>query len=208
MLQPFRNLLTLLKRRRALKHHLGRYLYFMENDHGFLWGSISDEEEPSIIELTRQASSLPGPIIEVGALFGFTTQLIATYKPEKKQLIAIENFSWNPFLIPPEHHRIITRRVLRYNILYSNTTIFDGSARTFYESYEGAPPAMVFIDADHSYEAIKEDIRWARQSGARIISGHDYCESTPGVQRAVHEAFCDDVEVIGTLWSHHTKTTV
>lgn len=55
-------------------------------------------------------------------------------------------------------------------------------------------PRMVFLDADHSYLAVKEDIEiWLPlvEDGG-VISGHDYDHngrSWPGVHQAVHEKF-------------------
>jgi len=53
---------------------------------------------------------------------------------------------------------------------------------------------LVFIDADHSYEAVKADIEawWPLLKDGGIMSGHDYCKegvSWPGVHKAVHEMF-------------------
>lgn len=48
---------------------------------------------------------------------------------------------------------------------------------------------LVFIDAKHAYESVKEDIQaWmklVRRGG--ILCGHDYHECWPGVQKAVGE---------------------
>ena len=59
---------------------------------------------------------------------------------------------------------------------------------------------MVFIDADHTYEAVKYDIeRWLPKT-TKLISGHDYNDpGHPGVKQAVDEKF-KDVEVIDTIW--------
>jgi predicted O-methyltransferase YrrM len=55
---------------------------------------------------------------------------------------------------------------------------------------------FVFIDADHRYEAACEDIAiWrpkVRPGG--LLCGHDYCDSWPGVVRAVQESFAAGVE--------------
>jgi len=51
---------------------------------------------------------------------------------------------------------------------------------------------FVFIDADHSYEAVKKDISawWPKIKKGGIISGHDYKqEAYPGVEKAVIEFF-------------------
>jgi hypothetical protein len=44
----------------------------------------------------------------------------------------------------------------------------------FYRTYQGPPPAVFFCDADHSYEATKADMLWARSVGATVICGDDY----------------------------------
>jgi hypothetical protein len=64
---------------------------------------------------------------------------------------------------------------------------------------------MVFIDADHSYDAVKTDIAaWLpkiRKGG--FISGHDYGHRYTGVKRAVHAAFGQAVINCGaSVWGH------
>lgn len=50
---------------------------------------------------------------------------------------------------------------------------------------------LVFIDADHSYEAVKNDIAaWkSKVKPGGIIAGHDYYERWLGVIKAVEESF-------------------
>ena len=59
----------------------------------------------------------------------------------------------------------------------------------------------VFIDADHSYEAVKLDIaNWmpkVRKGG--ILAGHDYSSAWPGVIKAVDEMI-PDAEKIDFCW--------
>jgi predicted O-methyltransferase YrrM len=63
---------------------------------------------------------------------------------------------------------------------------------------------FVFIDADHSYDSVKDDIaRWApkvRTGG--WVGGHDYHpRKWPGVVKAVDEAFGRSVhQMPGTIW--------
>jgi cephalosporin hydroxylase len=62
-------------------------------------------------------------------------------------------------------------------------------------------PAFVFIDGDHSYEAVLSDVRaWAPlvKSGG-LIAGHDCTPSYPGVERAVREHF-GNFEHVGSCW--------
>jgi hypothetical protein len=60
----------------------------------------------------------------------------------------------------------------------------------------------VFLDADHSYAAVRDEIAWARGLGVPLIAGHDYGVAKFGVTRAVEEAFSPgSVTVGGTVWS-------
>jgi hypothetical protein len=197
--------IQIFKLRKELKRAVTNWLFFTNTREQNFWGSVSEEDEKGIVELVEKAAVISGPIVEIGALFGFTTQLIATYKPTEKELITVENFTWNPFCLPNDAHRTITRRVLRYNLTHCNTSLFDGSNHDFYESYTGGRPSMIFIDANHSYESVKGDIQWALKQGIPIIAGHDYCDLHPGVIRAVDEAFKGDVEVRGSVWHHKKK---
>ena len=61
---------------------------------------------------------------------------------------------------------------------------------------------MVFFDADHRYEAVKEEIAWALTAGVPSICGHDYGNALFGVTKAVDEAFPDGVETAGMCWRH------
>jgi predicted O-methyltransferase YrrM len=62
---------------------------------------------------------------------------------------------------------------------------------------------FVFIDADHSYEAVKDDIKCWKSKVRRggWLGGHDYSRKFPGVIKAVNEAFTRDVyEWPGSIW--------
>lgn len=52
---------------------------------------------------------------------------------------------------------------------------------------------FVYLDADHTYESVSTDIDawWPLVSDGGVIAGHDYCESFPGVIKAVDEFFAD-----------------
>jgi hypothetical protein len=66
---------------------------------------------------------------------------------------------------------------------------------------------LVFLDADHRYEAVKRDIGlwWSKlRRGGRFL-GHDYGDVHPGVARAVNEAFGAPEQVTGYVWQV-TKT--
>lgn len=61
---------------------------------------------------------------------------------------------------------------------------------------------MVFIDGDHSYEAVKLDIEVWMPKTRKLLCGHDYEPDYPGVQQAVNEAFDRKrLSVIDHIWA-------
>ncbi len=193
-------LTTIVQHRQRFKELIQSYVYFLENRKSTLWGSTSEEDEKAIIDLTQRASAISGPIVEIGSLFGFTAQIIAAHKPAEKELLCIENFSWNPFFLAQEDHRAITCRVLYYCIRHCNTKLIEANKKDFYDTYLGPTPSMIFIDSCHQYESVMEDLRWAKGMQVPIICGHDYCANHPGVVRAVDEAFERRSLPGGSVW--------
>jgi predicted O-methyltransferase YrrM len=66
---------------------------------------------------------------------------------------------------------------------------------------------FVFIDANHSYKSVKQDIEaWlpkVRIGG--LLTGHDFTPQFEGLQRAVEERFGDKFSVLGDIW--YTQVT-
>ena len=62
---------------------------------------------------------------------------------------------------------------------------------------------FVFLDANHNYENIKQDIlAWnnkIRKGG--MLAGHDYNQPSCGVKRAVDEIFQGKAQINGQVWS-------
>lgn len=75
------------------------------------------------------------------------------------------------------------------------------------DNYENESIDFIFIDADHEYEGIMNDIKiwYPKVKRGGIIAGHDYVEAFSGVIKAVNEYFTDDFEIKGTSWLHLKK---
>ena len=63
---------------------------------------------------------------------------------------------------------------------------------------------MVFIDADHSYKAVKADIEAWLPKTRKLICGHDYVPSWPGVRKAVDEKF-NKINQAHNIWFYKIK---
>jgi hypothetical protein len=195
--KPIRLLSTVLKHRVKVF----RYLQTLSGQQRLGKGAVAEQEVPLLSELVKLAENVPGPIVELGTLFGFSTNCIASAKSAGKPLITVDNFGWNPIGLSSAHHRELTRGNLRYLIEKCSTTVFEVTTGEFFRTYKGDRPAMVFIDADHEYEGVRDDIKNARAMKIPIIVGHDYSEAWPGVMRAVKEAFGEPHRRLGTLWA-------
>jgi predicted O-methyltransferase YrrM len=150
-------------------------------------GQVTLTEARFLGDLVRSLSGT-GPIIEIGTLFGWSTRVMALCKDPGRELISVDGYCWNPLGLSSEGHYQVTARILAEAVRDHNVRLVRADKATFYESYAGPPAALVFLDADHSYEQTAVDIAWARSVGTGVVCLHDYRSDCPGVVRAVDEA--------------------
>jgi len=161
-------------------------------------GSINLREARFLSNLVRGLSG-KGAIVEMGTLFGWSTRVMVLHKDPWRELITVDDYSWNPLGLSSAAHFRITSRILEEAVKTLNLKQKRMGKDEFYSSYNGVPPALFFADAIHSYEETKTDILWAKEAGTQIICGHDYDERLPGVIEAVNE-FGGPSKLVGTLW--------
>jgi predicted O-methyltransferase YrrM len=173
-------------------------LYNMyENEYG---GTVDKTEYEGLVKLASEASRLfpQMMIIEIGALFGYSTQAILEGSLNNK-VIVVDNFAWNPIGLTPLRHELMLKSNLNYFIRQQRVEIYKGLStdnKLFDMTNDNV--SMVFIDADHSYEGVLCDIKFAKSINTKIICGDDY--SFEGVKRAVDENFGNSVKMIGDMW--------
>lgn len=165
--------------------------------------SLTPEEYEFLHDLVEEANTFAGPIIEIGTLFGRTTSRIALWKSPQKKILTIDNYGWNPLRFSPEMHFRLTSLVLQYLVESGQVEQVRCDKDPWFVGYAGEAPAMVFCDADHSFEATDADIRFALAVGAKVICGHDYSQEHPGTIRAV-DAHGGPRGLRGTLWALRT----
>jgi predicted O-methyltransferase YrrM len=80
-------------------------------------------------------------------------------------------------------------------------------SHTAAQNFEDGSVDVIFIDAGHSYEAVKNDIeKWLpKMKPNSIIAGHDYLYTWPGVIKAVDEFFGKPDKVENTCWFKYIK---
>ena len=166
------------------------------DEKAMILGGLTDEEMSGLISWLPES----GTFVEFGTLFGLTAKAIAAAKPNLK-IVAVDNFSWNPFGLPPKLHEAFTRRILANEIAAGRVEVVNATSEEFRGGFAGAPDG-VFFDAQHQYEPVRDEIAWAKRVGVKCITGHDYNNPSKvfGVTKAVDEAFGKPSEVVGMCW--------
>jgi SAM-dependent methyltransferase len=156
-----------------------------------------------------------GIFVEIGVWKGKSIMYMAErIKGLKKDVkcYAIDTFKGNQGVEIMNQDRDIINGTL-YETYLKNTeplkdyiTTIVGDSHEVFKQFVDSSIDFLFIDGDHSYKAVKEDIRlWLpKVKTGGIISGHDY--DNPDVKKAVDEVFpVKEVWGTGCLIWHNIK---
>ena len=171
------------------------YLYGGDSNAMDALGGLTEEEMRAVVGWATEDIGMT--VVEVGTLFGLTARELS-YWIAGGRVVAVDNFSWNPFGLPPRVHESFTRQILRG----SKVELVNCSSEDWRKQVTGKID-MVFFDGSHRYEDVKAECEWAKSAGIKIVSGHDYGNPNPrfGVTRAVDEVFGkENVKVVGMCW--------
>lgn len=156
-------------------------------------------------------------VVEVGVCFGHSLLYLAQkIKETGKQIGVVAVDRWEPY---PEHNFIYTpgvaqneseERAYRYAAQHGGTypaflhalynsglsdivNVVRASSVDAAKMFTGKPPHFVYIDAEHTYKAVKADIEAWWTLGPEWMAGDDYNPGSevdyPGVWKAVHDRF-------------------
>ncbi len=132
-----------------------------------------------------------GLAIEVGVCYGRSLTFLHEVAPEA-QIIGVDLWSH----CEPPHFAFDAE-------LWQMSSV-DAALHTYLRSLS---PYLVYLDADHSYEAVKADIAawWPILPSGGMLAGHDYGDDHPGVRKAVLEWLLTEgggatVDTKGTSW--------
>ena len=172
--------------------------------------SMTDElEEGRTIELKRiiQESNYT-TFVEVGVWKGDNIISIAKSFPQMK-CYGIDPYDYRAYdnqtpekdgktTLIKESSEIVYQKTALIAKKYSNFFLIRKSSKEAIESFENESVDIVFIDANHSYKSVKEDIGlWLpKVKRGGYLSGHDYSIEFFGVIQAVNEILGVDNVVI------------
>lgn len=146
---------------------------------------------PEELDWLYKQARLMDSIIEIGSLMGRSTYALCSGC--KGWVYAIDSFSADfAALFPlnsekPDIYHEFKRNTARFKNLVAVSLDSFGASVIFDKqvSKNGSFVDMVFIDADHSYEAVTWDLRrWAHRA-KKLLCGHDY--NMPTVAKALSD---------------------
>lgn len=172
--------------------------------------------EYDIEDYRRLASQIPenGTMVEIGTFRGRSLCSISDIiKQRKINVIAIDTFEGTPTEVSElngyyENEDILSQfqnNIQRFGIS-EFVTIYKGDGAEYAKNLPDHSLDLVFIDADHSYEAVKRDIdSWKNKVKFEgILAGHDILWDS--VKQATDEKFDFDYIIRPNIWIKENKS--
>jgi predicted O-methyltransferase YrrM len=161
---------------------------------------FSDGSCGVLADLGRRVTDIPGLIVEVGSWEGRSTCALAN-AIAPRTVHAVDTWAGSPGEVSAElaAHRNVYARFLA-NVEGLNVEPHRMGWREFVPTVTDQRVALVFIDAEHTYEEVHDTI-WAflpLMADGSVICGDD--AGHPPVGRAVIDAFGDSAMVQQTVW--------
>lgn len=143
--------------------------------------SLTDEEAELLFTLAKEARE---NIVEIGAFKGRSTCILAlgAEAGNKPTIHTVDIFQFSE---QQDVERNLELAGIKYPVHILKMSSLDAA-----KFYEGKDLGLLFIDADHSYEAVKQDfLAWEKHIPVGgVVLFHDYNNSGwPGVKLAVDE---------------------
>lgn len=164
------------------------------------------EDLVALKSLTEQAPTigLAKPVVEVGSWAGLTAKAILRGNPT--HLFCIDHWkgTYGELQRYGNDGGFPTFCLNMGDEIFKRVVPLVGTSEKYSLVWPDNSLSMVFIDADHSYDAVWSDIQawWPKLIDDGILCGHDYgMIADPGVQQAVDELFPDAQRFGRCVWA-------
>lgn len=152
---------------------------------------------PGELRWLYNKASIVSSVVEIGSFAGRSTH--ALLSGCEGTVFCVDE--WNPdFIGSKPDAENIRRSFLANTAIFENRKVIEIASVMAAKAFADASVDMVFIDADHVYESVKPDIDAWLPKATKIICGHDFSPSYPGVMQAVKDVFGDKYGLCETIW--------
>lgn len=161
-------------------------------------GWMSPVELQFLYETAQKSSS----VLEIGSWKGRSTHAILSGC--KGRVVAVDHFRGSEgedyaHAEAKAEDLPVYKEFMRNVGHFTNLTVMKVSSKEAKEVLKDQNFDMIFIDGEHTYEGVKEDIALWKDNAKVILCGHDYCPQWPSVMAAVDESL-KKTGVTGSIW--------
>lgn len=174
----------------------------MEHFYKTIDGYSSEDEQGVLLEtiLKNIDTNNPLKIAEIGVYKGRGTAIWNVIL--SNQNIKYDYFAIDHFMGSSEHDKSFdyySTTIENLKPISDKINIIRNNSKSESEKYPDEFFDIVYIDASHEYEYVKEDIlSWhPKVKPGGVICGDDYISGWPGVVQAVNELFGNKINIIG-----------
>lgn len=141
-----------------------------------------DVERELLAKLAADVKS-KGLIVEIGALYGGTTAVLAKAAPKAK-VISIDEFSWTPEGYPKATKELLETHLKEVGV--KNVTVIEGKSEDVGRTWDKHID-LCFIDGGHSYQYVYADLcNFAPH--ADVVACHDFKNPFwPTIEQAISD---------------------
>ncbi len=164
-------------------------------------GWMSEAELDWLFQTACQMTS----VVEIGCWKGRSTRALLCGC--KGTVFAVDHFLGNPSErdSPGPHEeakRIDISKVFMENVgHFPNLVLLKKDSLEAARTFQPGAVDFVFIDGEHTFDAVRADLEAWLPIAKNLIAGHDF--SVAGVLRAVKEKFGDNIQrPVGEIWAH------
>lgn len=192
-----KHLLKCLEYQRENPFYLRDTQYYFDYSANFIAGWMSFKEQ---LFLFTQAGNMES-VIELGSWKGKSTHAICS--SGCPDVVAID--TWMGSKAEPSAHAqakdgSVFEEFKRNVGHFKNLTIIKDDINNAVLDIPDKSVDMIFIDAGHTYEEVREDIRKWKGKAKILLCGHDYVSGWPGVKQAVDEELGGPDEIHDSIW--------
>lgn len=123
-------------------------------------------------------------ICEIGSWCGSSADIFAQHF---KNVICIDPWKQDKEITTQYNMRLVEQEFDKVKARYKNITKLKHYSYNVVNIFDDKSIDIVYIDGEHSYKAVKQDIQLYLPKCKFFISGHDYWNKFPGVIKAVNE---------------------
>ena len=151
--------------------------------------------------------------VEVGAWLGKSTSFLLDNKQKNQTVTCVDTWKGSANELET-FHKLATQtdifEIFKENMGAREYTTIQLPSVEAAQQFEDGTLDAVFIDAEHTYEAVKADIAawYPKVKKGGYLAGHDYAPGFDGLIQAVHEAFEGKLGVIGACWIVEVPDTI